>query len=291
MEESQERFRMSDGFELFYRHWRPVGEVKRVVLCMHGIEAHSGAFRFLGDELAAEQTEVYAIDRRGFGNSREKSPSKGDTKDFNRHLQDVNEAVRYIHKNHPGKKLFMLGHSLGTFYTLSYVANHPNLLDGIILAAPPVDSGVKLPTGDTLKFPFLLLFRPRTLYDFVDKWPRAFRESEEYRLLTADPLCTKEFGVRWLVSVQRTLANKALECASRIEEPTLVIQGEQDIIALPSGARKLMERVTARDKSLRTLPDADHWFYHAIIPNIGSKYALEQRRQVSDTIRSWLEAH
>ena len=282
---------MSDGFEPFYRHWRPVGGARRAVLCMHGIEVHSGAFRFLGEELAADGTEVYAMDRRGFGNSTEEGLPRGDTRDFKRHLEDVNEAVGYIHKNHPGKKLFMLGHSLGTFYTLWYVAGHPNMLDGVILVAPPVDSGVKLPTVDAVRFPFLLLFRPRTMYGFVEKWPRAFRESEEHGLLTGDPLCTKEFSVRWLVSVQRKLANKALEYASRIEEPTLVVQGEQDIIALPNGAKKLMERLASKDKSLRTFPDADHWFYHALIPEKTAKYSPEQRREVSAVVKDWLEAH
>src|SRR5674476_887216 len=93
--ETQEHLKMADGFDLFCRHWSAVGTIERTVIFMHGIEVHSGAFRFMGPELANDTTEVYGFDRRGFGNSKEPDLRRGDTHGFERHLEDINEVVEH----------------------------------------------------------------------------------------------------------------------------------------------------------------------------------------------------
>ena len=283
--EAQGRFRMTDGFDLFYRNWRSTGEIQKAVLALHGIEAHSGALGFVANELAMDGSDVYAIDRRGLANSKEVDRPRGDTRDFGRHLEDVDETVGLIRRIHPGKKFFMFGHSIGCGYTLRYADFHPELVNGIILAAPPVET-VKLPVADRLG----LLFRPRTMYDLLERFPAAVRQSEEFRILTQDPLCTKNFSGRFLIKTQTTLFTKMIKHASKTRTPTLILHGEADILALPNGARRLFESLAAGDKSIRTFPGADHWFYQSIIPTRTSKYGDEQRRQVSRPIVEWLRA-
>jgi len=43
----EEHLKMTDDFNLFCRHWPSAGEIKRTVIFLHGIEVHSGAFRFM----------------------------------------------------------------------------------------------------------------------------------------------------------------------------------------------------------------------------------------------------
>jgi alpha-beta hydrolase superfamily lysophospholipase len=76
-ENNEMYFRMSDGFNLFYRRWSASEEVDRVVIFLHGIEVHSGAFGFMGPELTAGNSEVYGFDRRGFGMSKEADLPRG----------------------------------------------------------------------------------------------------------------------------------------------------------------------------------------------------------------------
>jgi alpha-beta hydrolase superfamily lysophospholipase len=101
--ETQEHLKMTDGFDLFVRHWASVGSAERAVVFLHGIEVHSGAFRVMGPELANAGCEVYAFDRRDFGNSKELELPRGDTHRFDRHLEDVNdedvnEVVEFVRK-------------------------------------------------------------------------------------------------------------------------------------------------------------------------------------------------
>lgn len=155
---AEQYLKMTDGFNLFCRHWSSTKEAERTVIFLHGIEVHSGAFRFMGPELANANCEVYAFDRRGFGNSKEPNLPRGDTHDFERHLEDLNEVVEDVRKNHPGKPLFIFGHSIGCAYALWYAAHYPEQIKGIVLAAPPVEAGFKLPAQDTVKLVFAPVF-------------------------------------------------------------------------------------------------------------------------------------
>jgi alpha-beta hydrolase superfamily lysophospholipase len=242
----------------------------------------------VGKQLSDANAEVYAFDRRGFGNSVELGLSRGDTSDFNRHLTDLKEVAATVRAGYPGKRLFLFAHSIGCAYALWYAARYPESVDGLILAAPPVVPGFKVPTREAFELPFQSVFEPHHMFDLLDHWPQAFKESEEYRLITQDELCTEKFGVSWLVNVQTKLANKMLNNASIIDKPTLVLHGETDIIALPEGAKKLIEHLKTQDKTLQTFGGADHWFFQALIPTASSKYSDEARQTVSKVVKDWL---
>ena len=109
-----------------------------MVVCIHGLGDYSGWFRNIAPELAADGNEVYALDLRGFGESSEKGSPRGFVSDFQRHLQDIDDFVVHLRNSHKGKKLFVLGHSLGGIYSIWYAANHPSNANGLVLAAPAV---------------------------------------------------------------------------------------------------------------------------------------------------------
>ena len=287
--ETQEHLKMADGFDLFYRHWPAAEPIERIVIFLHGIEAHSGAFRFMGPELAKESTEVYGFDRRGFGNSKEPDLPRGDTHGFDRHLEDINEVVEHVHKSQPNQKLFLFGHSIGCAYALWYAANYAQQIDGLILAASPLKAGFKIPANDTLKVALAPRIQHHTMYDLINHWPHAFKESEEYKLITQDELCTKEFGLGYLFNVQTKLANKMSSNAEKIEKPVLLLHGDSDIVALPNSSKIIFEKLASKDKNLHMFPGADHWFYQSIIPTMSSKYPMDQKRTVSSEVKNWLK--
>jgi len=292
VEEVQEHFKMADGFDLFCRHWKAVERVKRSIVCIHGIGGHSEEFRVMGQDLAEDGIEVYALDLRGFANSKEEGLPRGDTSDFNRHLQDVDEVVNFVLKRHPKNKVYMFGYSLGVLYTLWYSANHPDALDGIILAAPAIKYfSAKMPRKDRIKFPFMLLFAPKTLYDSYKNWPSDYRESEEGKIILQDPLYTTKRSWRWLGGVKR-MSDKALQNASQTEKPTLILVGEKDELYIRDGAKQLLESLATKDKSIQTFPDADHMFYDAfLLGKTTAKHDRTKREQVFSVVKDWLNTH
>jgi alpha-beta hydrolase superfamily lysophospholipase len=288
VEEIEEYLKMSDGFNLFCRHWKAVGKAEKSVVCIHGIGCHSGFFRPIGQNLAASGVEVYALDLRGFGNSKEEGLPRGDARDFKRHLQDIDEAVGFVRQTNRSQKVYMFGHSLGGLYTLWYAANHSDALDGVMLAAPAIEIGLRQPPQKVGAEP---PFTPETTIDMYEAWPPSLKESEEGKMWRQDSLSTTRFSWRWLDGTRILMDQEALQNASQIKKPILIIQGEADDLALPSGAKRLFESLAAENKSLRTFPGADHWFYHAIFPKVTTKYGSEKREQIFSTVKDWLKTN
>lgn len=289
VKEIQKHFKMTDGFHLFCRHWKALGESKESVVCIHGIGGHSEVFRVMGQDLAEDGIEVYALDLRGFGNSKEKDLPRGDTSDFNRHLQDVDEVVDFVRKRRSRNKVHMFGWSLGVLYTLWYSANHPNSLDGLILAAPYWVAF--MPRRLRNKIPSMLRSAPKTCYEPCKNWSHDFKESEEGRILLQDPLFAKKWSWRWLGSVKKALSDEALQNASQTEKPTLIILGEKDDISILNGAKQLFESLATKDKSIQSFPNADHFFYDALFFKTTTKHDPAERKQVTSVVKDWLNTH
>jgi alpha-beta hydrolase superfamily lysophospholipase len=83
---------------------------------------------------------------------------------------------------------------------------------------------------------------------------------------------------------------KALENASRIDKPTLILQGEADDVALPIGAKRLYESLRTEEKTIRTFPDADHGFL-SHYATFSAKYDLAKREHAFSVVKDWLRTH
>ena len=103
-------------------------------------------------------------------------------------------------------------------------------MDGLVLAAPPVEAGFKLLAQDTLKLVLSPVVSYHSMYDLIDIGPQAFKESVEHKLISEDELCTKTFVLGFLFSLQTKLANKMPHCASKIQKPVIIIHGDADIL-------------------------------------------------------------
>ena len=263
--ETEEFLKMTDGFNLFARRWTSTPKAKRAVVCIHGFGGHSAGFRVLGESLARAGIDVLALDLRGFGNSGEDGLSRGDTKNFNRHMQDLYEATA-ICRNSPYEKLYVLGQSLGALYALWIGANYPEVSEGLILAAPAVEVKPRISEEIRSRFPALLATAPETMID-----TRA--------ITLQDSLRTTRFSVRYCFGLSSVLMrDNIFRNAAKIKQPTLIIQGEADEEAAPSGAKRLFDAIAVEDKTLKMLPNADHFLW-------GSK------QLVCSPILDWLEMH
>jgi alpha-beta hydrolase superfamily lysophospholipase len=266
-EDVTQRFLASDGFSIAYRHWKATNP-KHVVICIHGVGDYSGWFRNLAPELAVDGSEVYALDLRGFGESQQEGSPRGYVSDFDRHLQDIDEFVRYFRDQHKGDSVFILGHSLGGVYSIWYAANHPSSVDGLVLASPAVICNLDNTCSDK------------------------DRDPEEIKIMLNDPLETWQLTADYLFKVKDVLLGDVFGDASRVRVPTLILQGKADVTVKPSGAKQLYEALMVADKKLVFFDDAGHWFYDALSPaQPRIKIDLAKRAQFVAVIKDWLLSH
>ncbi len=60
-------FQASDGYPIHFRRWDAQGEVRGIILALHGIQSHSGWYHWSSEFLAQNGYHVWAADRRGSG--------------------------------------------------------------------------------------------------------------------------------------------------------------------------------------------------------------------------------
>lgn len=284
------KFPATDGFNLGYRCWNATESVKRVVVCIHGIGDYSGWFRNISPDLATDGNQVYALDLRGFGDSQEEGYPRGCVSDFDRHLQDIDDFVVHLRSLHKGKKLYLLGHSLGGVYALWYAANHPDALDGLVLAAPAVVSSMNNRKNQVTLFS--TTFASRKTNNTYALPSVKNRDPEEIKIMLEDPLETPQLTVSYLSNVKKSLLRGVLKNASLIQAPTLILQGEADTTVLPIGAKKLYSKLNVKDKKLELFPDAGHWLYDTLCPvSPRAKCDSAKREQFVIIIKNWLRNH
>ena len=242
-----------DGSALPIRAWLPVaGEVRAVVLALHGFNDYGHAFADPAPRWAAAGIATYAYDQRGFGGA----PGRGLWPGPSMLTGDLLAAARLVRARHPTVPLFLLGESMGAAVIVTAAAG-PRAADvrdlapaGLILVAPavwgarsmnPLQSGALWLAAHTV--PWLRL-SGRGL---------GIRPSDNaamLRRLSADPLVIKESRVDAIYGVVR-LMDSALALAPRLGPPDLAAP-----VLLLYGAR---DEIIPRHpvlRLIRALPDA-----------------------------------
>ncbi|ETW05102.1 hypothetical protein, variant [Aphanomyces invadans] len=109
---------------------------KGVVICLHGIYAHSGGLTPLFDDLLQRGYVVGALDFRGFGRT---SGRFGYIEKFSHNVDDTLAFLETTRAKFPGQKVFVVGISMGGLILLhTLLRARQGLIDGSVLHAPPV---------------------------------------------------------------------------------------------------------------------------------------------------------
>jgi alpha-beta hydrolase superfamily lysophospholipase len=216
---------------------------------------------------------------------------RGYVSDFERHLQDIDDFVVHLRDRHKGKKLYVFGHSLGGVYSIWYAANYSGTVDGLVLAAPAVVSAISNPKN-RIKIGFGNIFTPKKMHNPYCSPDNQNRDPEEIKLMLEDPLETWQLTVNYLSNVKKVLLKNVLANGSRIQVPTLILQGDADVVVQPAGAKQLYAKLGVSDKRLEIFVDAGHWFYDALSPvPPRDKYDTAKREQFVATVKDWLKNH
>lgn len=135
---------MQDGTEIFVTRWLPDVEpeaVKGIIQLSHGMVEHSTRYDRIGTMFAEQGYIFSAHDHRGHGKTAQKAQSQGtgdfgilaDKKGFEKVENDVYEIIGQLKTAYPGKKVFLLGHSFGSFVSQAFIEDHSDCIDGCIL--------------------------------------------------------------------------------------------------------------------------------------------------------------
>ena len=253
-----------DGTQLALHRW-PVAPAtaRAVVLIVHGASEHAARYdrfaRFLNDNGYA----VYAMDLRGHGGTRLRSGALLDAGPdaWNHFVEDQKWLRDLIGREYPGKKVVLLGHSMGSAIAQDYMTRYGTSVDAYVLSGtfygpPPPDEVLKaaddaaraapLETSQIFAGLFAGFNKP-----FSDKpgFEWLSRDPAEVAKYTSDPLCGKPFGNELTRDFFRGLSRmRAPEVEARIPKdiPIHIIGGDQDPVGENTkGVMALIDRYHA----------------------------------------------
>lgn len=292
-----------DGCSIHALEWGPEGPPRGIVHLVHGISEHIGRYDETARFLAEHGFLVCGEDHLGHGRTVSDgsygffAPENG----WTLAARDIRALRKLEGARHPNLPYFLLGHSMGSFLTRTYLILWPGTVSGAVLMgtgqepAPLVALGRLIsalecrrlgPRGVSPLVHTLSLgaynrrFRPnRTPSDWLS------RDPAEVDAFLADPLCQP----RPTVSLFRDMM-RALQFIARRDQlarmdpsvPVCFLSGQEDPVGgMGRGVEKVVRMFRdagCRNLSVRLYPGARHELFHE-----------QNRREVWADLLNWLE--
>lgn len=261
---------------LYFRGWIPDMHEKAVIVIVHGVAEHSGRYLGLANHLVSCGYAIYGFDLRNHGKSEGK---KGTVEHFSFFTDDLHIFLNQVRNQHPQKRIFLFGHSMGATISLAYSIRYQNGLAGLILSGSAIRFIPDIPLVlITLLWPLSVLM-PELGIKKLDSSALS-HDLEIIRSYDTDPLVFRgKLSARLAIELIWNM-RKLEHQGRRIKIPLLLLHGEADQLVDPQGSRLMLERVSSPDKTLKLYPG----LYHEILNE-------PQYLQVLVDIEHWLEQH
>lgn len=261
------------GQQIFTRAWAPAGEPRAVVVICHGVNSHSGQYLWAGSQFAAAGFAVHALDLRGRGRS---DGERFFAEKIGDYVDDLSTLIRHAKAAHPGKPLFLLGHSAGGVVSCSYALDHQAELAGLIcesfafrVYAP--DFALVVLKGLSHITPHVHVLKLKN-EDFS-------RDPAWVAGMNADPLIKDESQpVQTVAALVRADERLEREFAS-ITLPVFILHGTADKATRPDGSRLFHEKAGSADKTLKLYEG----HFHDLLNDFG-------KEGVTDDMIAWINA-
>ncbi len=229
---------------------KPKKDPKAIVQIFHGMGEYKDRYIPFMEYLAENGFVVYAHDHRKHGQSISEEEGYGIwTKEdrFSDVIDDCNFVTRKILRDYPGKKLVVMGHSMGSIIARNYISRYSLVPSAAIIMGtlPPYTKAkgfapvalakvIRLFSGSSKRTQFMAntlnspcikgIENPRTELDWLS------RDEELVDAYIADPLCgyayTPQFYVEFLKTIVHVSQGSVISLTK--DMPMLFISGEED---------------------------------------------------------------
>ena len=276
MDHIEGNFRGVRNANLYHQAWLPEGDVKAVLLIVHGLGEHCGRYMNVVNHFVPLGYAVYGFDHIGHGRSEGMREVVERFTDFIDTLAVYHEMVKVWQT---GKPLFLLGHSMGGLIASYYLLDHQADFSGAVLSAPLIKATGNISQATILMGKIFSALAPRMGLLPLD--PNSIsRDPEVVKAYTRDPLVFQgKTPARLAAELLKAMLRVSAE-ADKIILPLIVLQGSGDKLVDPQGAQILYDRAGSKDKTIKIYEG----LYHEV-------FNEPERARVLQDVETWLAAH
>jgi acylglycerol lipase len=265
------KFKGKGGTNLYYQVWKPE-KSKAVITGVHGYAEYSGRYNHVGEHFANEEIAFRMADLRGHGLS---EGIRGHVDHFDDYLDDLDIFVASSREK--GKKLFLLGHSLGGEIAIAYALKNPNKIDGMVLSSPLLKLALQVPPELEKMVRDLSESKPtQSVPNQIDPYILSHDKKlcEKY---AKDPMVFKTTTARWATEFFAK-GDELLENAGKLKVPTLLLLAGSDKLVKMEASKEFAKKVTEKDFQLKVYDG----FYHELFNEV-------EKEKVFRDVDAWLK--
>jgi len=276
MEHSEGNFKAVRNAKIYYQAWLPEGNVKSVLLIVHGLGEHCGRYMNVVNHFVPLGYAVYGLDHLGHGRSAGEREVILRVADYTGPLTTYCEMVRGWQ---PGKPIFLLGHSMGGLIATYYLLDNQDKFRGAILSAPAIKISANISPATITLSRILSAIAPRAGVLALDA-AGVSSDPEVVHKYINDPLVFHgKTPARLGAEMLRAMLRVAAELG-KITLPFIAVQGGADRLVDPGAAQMLYDGASSLDKTLRVYAG----YFHEVFNEPG-------RAVVLNDVEAWLAAH
>lgn len=286
---------------IFSRSWVSEGTAPKAVLeIAHGMAEHSARYDAFATFMAERGYTVYMNDHAGHGRSAQINGHFADENGWENVVGDLNALMDQAAENHPGLPLFLMGHSMGSFLSRSFLSRYGQRLSGCILCGTMGQNpGVK--PGKALASLQCKVRGPRSRGKLIDRlafgsynkrienpvneFAWLSRDEKNCKAYAADKMCGFEFtaaGYRDLFTGLEEVSSPQWAAAVPKDLPIYLVAGTDDPVgnygAGPKQVADMLKTAGVKNVDLKLYPG----MRHELLNELG-------KEQVYSDILDWLE--
>lgn len=262
-------FLASDGQEIFYRYWRPVGQSDRAVMLFHRGHEHSGRWQEFVDTSEMSDCWFFAWDARGHGRT---SGERGAAESFSRMVRDAHEFAEHIESSF-GLSLentAVVGQSVGAVVAAAWIHDYAPAVRAMVLATPALRIKLYVP----MAIPSLRLLNKVRPGSFIKSYVRPgmlTHDVEQAASYAEDPLVSPQIAVNILLDLHDT-STRLMDDAAAITTPTLMFVSGADYVVRKDAQQTFFDGLSSSDKHLEYLDG----FFHSTFWEKGRAKVIRQ---------------
>lgn len=260
--------------KIIFKKWDDA-HPKAVFLLVHGLGAHSGRWDFLGEYFLKQGYSSYSVELKGFGKTND---LKGHIGSFKTYYKDILSLYKIIKCEHPGKKVYILGESMGALIAYMTVLKYGELFDGLICISPAFASRIKFPLPQMIAMVLSLVHSQKKQFTVPFTAEMCTRDAEYRKIMDANPDEHRFVTPRLLFEVILAQLAGSMN-ADKLRVPVLFLLAgdDKDLLVDPITAKRVFKKLKIGDKKLIQYPE----MLHALSIELG-------REKVFEDILEWV---